>query len=217
MEMSDESQLSNTGLASNDLSDIPDTTPVATVSSMADEEGSDNGSAPMSISEASEPTSPILTTAAAAKGSPGTVIAPITQGNERGIAPPKEMQAAVEEDGVSADDRLYLELRYPTKPPFDLTTMEEDRMQDLTSKLGLVRINWLNDYAKAQNIVAAHERAKMIQPLIDEEIEEARVQYEKLGYDPLGGNLTAEQEEQDAKRCLDAAIEIFGPAVLGRP
>jgi hypothetical protein len=37
---------------------------------------------------------------------------------------------------------------------------------------------------------------------------------EDLGYDPLGDNLTPEQEAMEAKRCRQAAIEIYGWGIL---
>jgi hypothetical protein len=59
-------------------------------------------------------------------------------------------------------------------------------------------------------------RASRAQHQMDEEQRENMENYTSRGYDNLSGNLTEEQEAEDAQLCMDTALLIFGPAVLGR-
>jgi hypothetical protein len=59
-------------------------------------------------------------------------------------------------------------------------------------------------------------RASRAQYQMDEEQRENMENYTSRGYDNLSGNLTEEQEAEDAQLCMDTALLIFGPAVLGR-
>jgi hypothetical protein len=116
---------------------------------------------------------------------------------------------------LTATDQQYLDLRYPTEIPLNSTIADERTLQDLSHTLSVGRIIWLENYATVKGLVAKHERAKEVQRLHDEELEQARLEYESLGYDPLSPNLTEEQEAKEKERCMDAALEVFGIDVLG--
>ncbi|KAE9377898.1 hypothetical protein N431DRAFT_452051 [Stipitochalara longipes BDJ] len=140
----------------------------------------------------------------------------MSMSDESEVAHPVAIPISSLSDGMlSAADQQYLTLRYPTQLPLISTIADERRQQALSYTLGANRIVWLENYAAAKDIVSAHNRAKKIQSLIDEELHQARIEYGSLGYDPLSTDLTEEQEANEKERCMAAALEIFGDAVLG--
>jgi hypothetical protein len=97
----------------------------------------------------------------------------------------------------------YLMLRYVVPQPLSLPLYQ--RFQGIVRLLGPDVVGWLEYNAKKTGFVKAREATEK------ELIKTKEDGYmTPLGYNPLDGNLMAEQEKQEVERCHNAAAEVFG-------